>query len=127
MRVVVYDKLERPQPLGSGLILQPVGLHVVDDIGVGDRVRALGAVIERLFGRVVPSQNVVLNVRYDAFGREAPTGVAVHQGEVYILEYTNANGSPNEGWRPRVRKLGRDGKVTTLVAAAPEPDKPERK
>ena len=57
----------------------------------------------------------------------SPTGVAVHQGEVYILEYTNANGSPNEGWRPRVRKLGRDGKVTTLVAAAPEPDKPERK
>jgi 2-polyprenyl-6-methoxyphenol hydroxylase-like FAD-dependent oxidoreductase len=83
VRVVVYDKLETPAPLGSGLILQPVGLRVLDEIGVGDRVRALGAVIERLFGRVVPSQNVVLHVRYDAFGRNAPTGVAVHRGALF--------------------------------------------
>jgi len=51
----------------------------------------------------------------------SPTGVAVHRGEVYVLEYTNANGSPREGWRPRVRKLGRDGKVTTLATLPPEP------
>ena len=57
----------------------------------------------------------------------SPTGVAVHHGDVYILEYTNANGSPREGWRPRVRKLGRDGKVTTLMVASPEPTKSESK
>jgi hypothetical protein len=51
----------------------------------------------------------------------SPTGVAEHRGEVYILEYTNANGSRSEGWRPRVRKLARDGTVTTLVTAPPEP------
>jgi sugar lactone lactonase YvrE len=55
----------------------------------------------------------------------SPTGVAVHRGEVYILEYTNANGSPREGWRPRVRKLGHDGKVTTLVTVTAEPGKSE--
>jgi 2-polyprenyl-6-methoxyphenol hydroxylase-like FAD-dependent oxidoreductase len=90
VRVVVYDKLERPQPLGSGLILQPVGLHVLDAIGVGDRVRALGAKIEHLFGRVVPSQNVVLDVRYDAFGSNAPTGVAVHRGALFEVLYDAA-------------------------------------
>src|SRR5262249_24445096 len=47
----------------------------------------------------------------------SPTGVAVHHGDVYVLEYTNANGSPKEGWRPRVRKLARDGKITTLFTA----------
>ena len=51
----------------------------------------------------------------------SPTGVAVHRGDVYVLEYTNANGSPNEGWRPRVRKLRPDGTVTTVVTA-PSPD-----
>jgi DNA-binding beta-propeller fold protein YncE len=51
----------------------------------------------------------------------SPTGVAVHRGEVYILEYTNANGSSSEGWRPRVRKLARDGTVTTLFTAPQEP------
>jgi hypothetical protein len=45
----------------------------------------------------------------------SPTGVAIHGDDVYVLEYTNANGGPDEGWRPRVRRLGRDGKVTTLA------------
>ena len=35
--VVLFDKLETPQPLGSGIILQPVGLRVLDEIGVGDQ------------------------------------------------------------------------------------------
>src|SRR5262249_3048394 len=47
----------------------------------------------------------------------SPTGVALHRGEVYVLEYTNANGGPSEGWRPRVRKLATNGKVTTLFTA----------
>jgi len=45
----------------------------------------------------------------------SPTGVAVQGGDVYVLEYTNANGRAVEGWLPRVRKLGRDGTVTTLA------------
>jgi hypothetical protein len=45
----------------------------------------------------------------------SPTGVAAHGGDVYVLEYTNANGGPDEGWLPRVRRLARDGKVTTLA------------
>ena len=44
----------------------------------------------------------------------SPTGVAVSGQEIYILEYTNANGPATEGWRPRVRKIAGD-KVTTLV------------
>jgi sugar lactone lactonase YvrE len=49
----------------------------------------------------------------------SPTGVAVHGGDVYVLEYTNANGGPADGWTPRVRKLARDGKVTTLATVSP--------
>jgi sugar lactone lactonase YvrE len=45
----------------------------------------------------------------------SPTGVAVHGDDVFVLEYTNANGGPNEGWQPRVRKVGRDGIVTVLA------------
>ena len=44
-----------------------------------------------------------------------PTGVAIHNGDIYILEYTNANGPSTEGWFPRVRKIGKDGKITTLA------------
>src|SRR5205823_5072915 len=47
----------------------------------------------------------------------SPTGVAVHDGEVFVLEYANANSDDHKAWRPRVRKLGRDGTVTTLAIA----------
>ena len=39
--------------------------------------------------------------------------------KTYVLEYTNATAGPDKGWRPRVRKLARDGKITTL-ATIPE-------
>jgi sugar lactone lactonase YvrE len=65
----------------------------------------------------------VLKIAPDGKGESAlraerpwsPTGVALHGGAVYVLEYTNANGGADDGWQPRVRKLGRDGRVTTLA------------
>ncbi|MGA3205837.1 MAG: hypothetical protein ABSF12_25365 [Bryobacteraceae bacterium] len=45
----------------------------------------------------------------------SPTGVAVSGEDIYVLEYTNANGPATEGWRPRVRKIARDNTVTTLA------------
>ncbi|HXR38954.1 MAG TPA: hypothetical protein VN776_07670 [Terracidiphilus sp.] len=55
----------------------------------------------------------------------SPTGVAIRGDEIYVLEYTNANGPATEGWYPRVRKTGRNHEVTTLFAvpasSAPSP------
>jgi hypothetical protein len=48
----------------------------------------------------------------------APTDVAVHGPDLYVLEWTNANSAATDGWRPRVRKLAGDRKVTTLVTIA---------
>jgi sugar lactone lactonase YvrE len=48
----------------------------------------------------------------------SPTGVALHGGDLYVLEYTNANDGPGKGWSPRVRKLARDGKVSTLATVS---------
>jgi len=83
INVVIYDKLATPQPLGSGLILQPVGLYALDRIGVGAELRNLGARIDRLYGKAVPSQRVVLDVRYDALGAGTEHGVGVHRGALF--------------------------------------------
>jgi sugar lactone lactonase YvrE len=45
----------------------------------------------------------------------SPTGIALHGEAIYVLEYPNANGERHEDWVPRVRKVGRDGKTTTLI------------
>lgn len=80
-RVVVYEQFEAPRPLGSGLIMQPTGLSVLDWLGVGDRLCALGARIDRLHGVHSTSGRTVLDVRYDALGPER--GVAVHRAALF--------------------------------------------
>lgn len=50
-----------------------------------------------------------------------PTGVAEFNGEVYILEWHDVspeNLEVREAYIPRVRKIGKDGKVTTLVTVS---------
>lgn len=82
--------METPRPLGSGLIVQPVGLHVLDQAGAGGRIRELGAPIERLIGRAVPSGRAVLDVRYKDLGGNAPAGLAVHRGALFHVLYEAA-------------------------------------
>ena len=55
------------------------------------------------------------------------TGVAVSGKNVYVLEYTNANGPKTEGWRARVRKIAADQTVTTLATfSTPLPSPPAK-
>jgi 2-polyprenyl-6-methoxyphenol hydroxylase-like FAD-dependent oxidoreductase len=89
-RVVVFDKLAEPAPIGSGIVLQPVGLVALDAVGVGDVMRALGAPIKRLFGKVSRSDRIVLDVRYVALGDDAPCGLAVHRGALFQLLFEAA-------------------------------------
>lgn len=44
-----------------------------------------------------------------------PTGVAIYKDDIYVLEYTNANGPATEGWFPRVRKIDKAGKVMMVA------------
>ena len=48
----------------------------------------------------------------------SPTGLVLHGEDLYVAEWTNAHSEAHD-YRPRVRKVGRDGQVTTL-ATVPE-------
>ena len=81
-RVHLFDQFEAPRSVGSGLIMQPAGLAALDWLGIGDKLRQLGAPIDRLFGREVHSGRVVLDVRYQALGG-AERGLAVHRSALF--------------------------------------------
>ena len=82
--IIIVDQFDAPKPLGSGLILQPTGLAVLDWLGLGDDMRKLGAPIHRLYGKAAKSGRVVLDVRYDSLGDAR--GLAVHRaGLFYVL------------------------------------------
>ena len=46
----------------------------------------------------------------------SPTGVALSGGAIYVLEYLHTSGDDRKEWVPRVRRITRDGKITTVVA-----------
>ncbi len=111
-RVVVFDRMAAPSAIGSGLILQPVGLAVLDEIGLAARMRSLGAPIRRLFGRAMPSNRVVLDVRYRALGGGAGEGLAVHRGALFeaLFDAAREAGAEMEGGREVTG--ARDGRLT---------------
>lgn len=83
-RVRIFERFETPRPVGSGLILQPTGLGVLSEMGLVDQALTLGTRIDRLFGRVVPSNRIVLDVRYAAIGR-GWHGVAIHRAALFDI------------------------------------------
>jgi salicylate hydroxylase len=81
-RVRMFERFEIPGPVGSGLMLQPTGLAVLSELGLIAQISSLGTRIDRLFGRVVPSNRVVLDVRYRALG-PGWYGIAIHRSALF--------------------------------------------
>jgi 2-polyprenyl-6-methoxyphenol hydroxylase-like FAD-dependent oxidoreductase len=85
-RIRIFERFESPRPVGSGLIVQPTGLGVLAELGLCGAALALGARIDRLFGRVTPSNRVVLDVRYATLGR-GWHGLALQRTALFGLLY----------------------------------------
>jgi len=84
--VTLFERFEHPQPVGSGFILQPTGMAVLDALGLADAITARGAGIDRLFGRSVPGDAVVLDVSYSALD-PGYRGLAVQRSALFDLLY----------------------------------------
>jgi len=82
-RVTLFERFEAPRPIGSGLMIQPTGMAVLDALGLGEALRTRAAAIDRLFGACAPSGRVVLDVRYRALGARAGCGHGVHRAALF--------------------------------------------
>lgn len=125
-RVTVYDQFDAPRPVGSGLVIQPVGQAVLDLCGAG-AAHALGARIHRMSGSEVGHGRMVLDVRYDRPGGPRH-GLAIHRGALFgaLLAAAKAAGAGvvpsarvvlrSDGWL--VTETGRLGPFDLIVDAA---------
>ncbi|WEK43350.1 MAG: NAD(P)/FAD-dependent oxidoreductase [Candidatus Sphingomonas colombiensis] len=110
-RPTIFERFETPQPVGSGLMLQPVGLAVLGELGLADTLITRGARIDRLFGRA--GRSVVLDVRYGALGRRAGFGVGIHRASLFatLHDAASAAGIPIEAGRAiSASRHDRDGR-----------------
>ena len=67
-RVVIFDKLNAPAPVGSGLIIQPTGQAVMAELGLLDALEITASRLDALHGLSMPSGRVALDVTYSALG-----------------------------------------------------------
>lgn len=63
--VTVFDQFAKPLPVGSGLVIQPVGQDVLAMIGALDSALSSGSQITRMLGHEANSGRRVLDVCYD--------------------------------------------------------------
>jgi 2-polyprenyl-6-methoxyphenol hydroxylase-like FAD-dependent oxidoreductase len=86
-RVRLYERFDAPRPIGSGLLLQPTGLAVLRQLGLGEAAEAAGSRIGRLFGKAEPSGRTVLDIRYAWLGKPGLHGIGIHRAALFDLLY----------------------------------------
>jgi len=81
-QVSLFDQFKTPTPIGSGLVIQPVGQAVLDDLGVGQALIKSGGPIFKMSGIESRSRRGVLNVDYGKPGGEV-FGLGIHRGTLF--------------------------------------------
>ncbi len=80
--VTLFDQFDRPQPVGSGLVIQPVGQAVLDAVGAGDAAWQAGNAIQRMLGHEAEKGRKVLNVWYSKTAGGS-FGLAIHRASLF--------------------------------------------
>jgi len=92
-QVILFEQFDTPRPVGSGLMLQPTGLDVLQNLGLRKQCEMLGQRIDGMLGRVAPDGKVVLDIQYTALnGRRYKNlyGVAIHRASLFHVLFEAA-------------------------------------
>ncbi|WP_374634045.1 FAD-dependent oxidoreductase [Paracoccus sp. (in: a-proteobacteria)] len=100
--LTLFERFPAPRPLGSGLVIQPVGLAVMDLIGAGEGLRRLSSPITRMLGHEASGRKA-LDVSYP----QGAPGRGIHRAALFQLLWD------------RVQALGIPTVTGAEVTAAP--------
>lgn len=91
-RVTVHDRFEAPRPVGSGLVIQPVGMEVLRAAGAAADALAMGNPVRRMLGIEADSGRRVLDVSYGSGPEDF--GLAIHRASLFdaLLSAAQAQG-----------------------------------
>ncbi|MDQ7070340.1 MAG: NAD(P)/FAD-dependent oxidoreductase [Rhodobacterales bacterium] len=80
--VVIFDQFSETLPVGSGLVIQPVGQDVLAQIGVIDAALATGNRVNRMLGHDAGNGRRVLDVWY-GHDQNSRFGLAIHRSALF--------------------------------------------
>ncbi|MFN3228319.1 MAG: FAD-dependent oxidoreductase [Asticcacaulis sp.] len=110
--ITVFDQFETPSPVGSGLVIQPVGLWVLDQLGLGDLVRSRGATLSRIYGTCARTGRPVLDVHYGP-SESLKSGLGLHRAALFDALYRAAQ-AVTPDWRTGQRVVSQERGILTL-------------
>lgn len=84
-KACLYERFEAPRPVGSGLMIQPTGLAVLERLGLASALVEAAAPVDRLLGKAEPSGRVVLDVRYEWLRRPGARGYGAHRAALFDI------------------------------------------
>lgn len=80
--VSVFDQFVTPKPVGSGLVIQPVGQQVLAEVGALDAALGYGNRMTHMLGIEAENGARVLDVKYDLSDANA-YGLAIHRAALF--------------------------------------------
>ena len=93
--VTLFDRFDAPRPVGSGLVIQPVGQAVLAQAEALRVANGYGNPVRRMAGHEAEAGRPVLDVFYDRAG-SGRHGLAIHRAALFdaLLQATRAAGVP---------------------------------
>lgn len=82
-RVMLFERVSDPMPVGAGILIQPTGMTVLGQLGMLDEAISLGARIDRLLGQNEHGRKV-MDMSYRDW-RPASFGLGMHRGALFSL------------------------------------------
>ena len=91
--ITLFDQFDTPEPVGSGLVIQPVGLRVLEQLGAADAALTMGAKGFHMIGHEAISERKVLDVSYGPKGGEN-FGLGIHRASLFnaLMDVAMADG-----------------------------------
>lgn len=80
--VCLFDRFLEPEPVGSGLMLQPTGMAVLDQLGLASLAVERGAPIDGLLG-LNEDGRTALKARYADLGKPSCLGIGIHRSSLF--------------------------------------------
>lgn len=84
--VFLFEQFDTPQVVGSGLMMQPTGLAVLETLGLAEPLKRLAHRIDVMEGHLSSNQRCVLSVNFTTrLEHQKPYGI--HRGALFKLLY----------------------------------------
>ncbi len=80
--VTLFERFETPQPVGSGLMIQPSGMSVLHALGLAEEVVARGAPVDGLLG-INTEGEPVLEAAYADLSAPEVFGLGIHRASLF--------------------------------------------